>query len=116
MQAELNVIKANQQLLLQSVEDERRKAEIDRKNAENDRKMMYAVLLAATGICGYCFLSNGRLVPGSIIFKFTLTCFTDYTEDEIIELLNNYFRGGKEVYYKDFEATVDLINDTIIGK
>ena len=102
MQAQLKVLQSNQQLMLQ--------------NAEHDRKMVYAVLVAVTGLCGYVFITNGRLRPGSIIFKFNLTCFTDFAEDEVVALLNNHFRPGIEVYYKDFEARVGLINDTIIGR
>ena len=100
--AQLSVSQANLQIALDSI--------------EHLKKVTYAVLAAVSGLLCYCVISNGRLAPGSILFKFTFSCFTDYTEDEVVELLNNYFRGGKEVYYKDFEATVDLINDTIIGK
>ena len=103
MQAELEVVKANQKIVMESV--------------DHVTKMTYAVLLAVSGLgLGFCLIAKGRFSAGSILYKFTLVCFSERSEDEIVAVLNDQFKSGQTVYHKDFEASVVLIDDTILGK
>ena len=82
---------------------------------EHVTKMTYAVLLAVSGL-GFCLITKGRFSPGSILYKFTLVCVSDRSEDTIVAVLNDQFRNGQRVFYGDFDAYVILVDSTILGK
>ena len=102
IQGQLRVVESNQKLILQ--------------NQEQAKKMNYAFLLAMSGL-GIFYVMKGRFVSGSILYKFQMISFRDvYDKEVLLALLNDHFKHGQLIYFDDFEARVELIDGTLLGR
>ena len=107
MRAEVEISKSNQQIILNENEDLKKVM-----NAVSSSIMTGLVL---GGLCGFCYIFNGRLRGGSVILAFSIVYPKEcLSESDMVTTLNNWFRDGQLIQSGDFSAEATLVNDTIL--
>ena len=108
LKAQLEIVKSNQELVLERLADQNKVV----------RAVGKALIACAVvgGVCGFVLMTKAALHSGSILLKFTLLYPSDQVREEhLVREINKYFRGGINVNEGDFEALVDLVQDSIKG-